>query len=154
MRWKPTPPGIVLTPARSAFFLNHLHLAMLEPHYWNHSKDVNVVKNVFCFIFPLELDQVMKNVGFVGEGEKGSKSLPRPNLFISSLKLRARAAVEKCNCLFRGWLNIAKYQVLSSRGQLNVISFRSAYMHRGNLSPFSFVFFILKRNKSTLYSIF
>lgn len=109
-----------------------------------------------CFVlfyFPVGTPKVMKNADFGGEGGRGTKSLPRPNLLASPLKLRATAAVEKCNCPFYMWLNIVKYQVLSSRGQLNLISFHSAYMHRGSLSPLSSGFFNLKRNKSTLCSI-
>lgn len=143
-----------LTPAGPAFFPGHLLPPILPWYNWNSSKVLNTVKNVFCFYFPHGTPKVMKNADFEGEGERRTKSLPRPNLFASPLKLRATAAVEKWNCLFYMWLNIVKYQVLSSRGQLNLISFRSAYMHRGSLSPLSSGFFILKRNKSTLCSIF
>lgn len=154
-RWGiPKPLGYALTPAGSAFFVSHLLPPILPWHYWNGSKVFEHSKERVLFCFPPGAPKVMKNAGFVGEGERGSKSLHRPNLFVSPLKLRVRAAVENCNCLFHTWLNIVKYQVLSSRGQLNVISFRSAYMHRGSLSPLSSGFFILKRNKSTLYSIF
>lgn len=116
--------------------------------FWTQSRTCFVL-----FYFSPGTPKVMKNEDFGGEGERETKSLPRPNLFSSPLKLRATAAVEKCNCLFYMWLNTVKYQVLSSRGQLNLISFRSAYMHRGSLSPLSSGYFILKRNKSTLCTI-